>query len=252
MTSGQKRVDLNIVIPGPGKYALGAGPNTRLFRSSDNVNYPYILTDLVRITGAGDGQNEFYFYFYDWEVQETACVSATKVVNVSVSAGPLANFSSATNSTLASFTDLSTGNPNSWFWDFGDGSSSIEANPQHNYATLGVFPVTLTVGDGNCLHTFTKTLDFTSGSTSLASDVLSVLIVPNPASSHVDIHLKGFYKGQVSIKLFNTAGSLMRQTEMDTQSGSPLNVNLEDLASGVYFVKIETTMGVLVQKLILR
>jgi PKD repeat protein len=252
MASGQKRVDLNIVIPGPGNYALGAGPNTRLFRSSDNVNYPYILTDLVRITGAGNGQNQFYFYFYDWEVQETACVSATKVVNVSVSAGPLANFSIATNSTLANFTDLSTGNPTSWFWDFGDGSSSIEANPQHNYTTLGVFPVTLTVGDGNCLHTFTKTLDFTSGSTSLTSDVLSVQIVPNPASTHVDIHLKGIYKGQVSIKLYNTAGLLMRQLELDTPSGSVFNLNLEDLPAGIYFAKVETTLGVLVQKLILR
>jgi hypothetical protein len=44
----------------------------------------------------------------------------------------------------------------------------------------------------------------------------------------------------------------MRQLELDTPSGSVFNLNLEDLPSGIYFAKVETTLGVLVQKLILR
>jgi PKD repeat protein len=43
-----------------------------------------------------------------------------------------------------SFRDLSSGTPTSWSWDFGDGSSSSEQHPLHEYAVEGRFDVTLT------------------------------------------------------------------------------------------------------------
>ena len=43
------------------------------------------------------------------------------------------------------FTDLSTGSPNSWSWDFGDGSSSTGQNPTHLYEKAGSYNVTMTV-----------------------------------------------------------------------------------------------------------
>ena len=41
------------------------------------------------------------------------------------------------------FTDLSTGNPTQWNWDFGDGSTSTEQNPEHTYTAPGTYTVTL-------------------------------------------------------------------------------------------------------------
>jgi PKD repeat protein len=41
------------------------------------------------------------------------------------------------------FTDLSTGNPTSWEWFFGDGSSSTTQNPSHTYTTARYYTVTL-------------------------------------------------------------------------------------------------------------
>jgi len=43
------------------------------------------------------------------------------------------------------FTDLSTNNPTTWSWDFGDGTSSSEQNPQHIYMNEGSYDVRLTV-----------------------------------------------------------------------------------------------------------
>lgn len=43
------------------------------------------------------------------------------------------------------FRDLSYGNTKSWKWDFGDGSTSTEQNPQHKYEKPGEFVVTLYV-----------------------------------------------------------------------------------------------------------
>lgn len=42
------------------------------------------------------------------------------------------------------FTDLSTGSPDGWLWDFGDGQFSDEQHPTHIYRRLGIFTVKLT------------------------------------------------------------------------------------------------------------
>ncbi len=43
------------------------------------------------------------------------------------------------------FTDTSTGSPDHWWWDFGDGSvGSSSQNPSHTYLCAGTFSVTLT------------------------------------------------------------------------------------------------------------
>ena len=55
------------------------------------------------------------------------------------------------------FTDLSTGVPTSWSWDFGDGGTSTLQNPTHTYQTLGTYSVTLTVGNAFGSDTVTKT-----------------------------------------------------------------------------------------------
>lgn len=43
------------------------------------------------------------------------------------------------------FTDLSTGYPNSWFWDFGDGNTSYQQNPVHPYPEPGNYEVRLII-----------------------------------------------------------------------------------------------------------
>ncbi|MEC9208825.1 MAG: PKD domain-containing protein [Bacteroidota bacterium] len=43
-----------------------------------------------------------------------------------------------------SFTDISTNGPLSWLWDFGDGTTSTDQHPIHNYTGSGVFDVKLT------------------------------------------------------------------------------------------------------------
>jgi len=58
--------------------------------------------------------------------------------------------------TTVRFTDLSTGEIAGWEWDFGDGKSSTEQNPSHEYRRNGLFPVTLTVTGINCDDSVTK------------------------------------------------------------------------------------------------
>jgi PKD repeat protein len=58
---------------------------------------------------------------------------------------PVADFDGTSNELEATFTDLSTGTPSTWLWDFGDGSTSTLQNPVHNYLTPGTYTICLTV-----------------------------------------------------------------------------------------------------------
>lgn len=60
-------------------------------------------------------------------------------------AAPVSNFTFTVNNLDVTFTDASTGVVETRQWDFGDGTTSVEANPTHSYTVAGTYTVTLTV-----------------------------------------------------------------------------------------------------------
>ena len=58
-----------------------------------------------------------------------------------------------------SFTDISMGTPNAWFWNFGDGTFSNEQNPTHTYLSSGNYSVTLKVNNENSTDTTVATIN---------------------------------------------------------------------------------------------
>jgi len=79
-----------------------------------------------------------------------------------------------------SFTDTSfdsDGHLIAWYWDFGDGSISIEQNPGHQYAGAGTYVVTLKVTDNQTSQTITSKAVFVRKvKTALRVDTPSVVI----------------------------------------------------------------------------
>ena len=61
---------------------------------------------------------------------------------------PVANFAGTPTSgnvpLTVTFTDTSTNTPTGWAWTFGDGGTSSEKNPVHQYTAAGTYTVTLT------------------------------------------------------------------------------------------------------------
>ncbi|MDD4150591.1 MAG: PKD domain-containing protein, partial [Bacteroidales bacterium] len=86
----------------------------------------------------------------------TYCVTVTSVNSCSVEAcgtvdtndaEPVANFSanqtSGCDNLTVQFTDESQNFPTSWVWDFGDGETSDQQNPEHLFASPGLYTVSL-------------------------------------------------------------------------------------------------------------
>ncbi|HEX3013129.1 MAG TPA: PKD domain-containing protein, partial [Methanobacterium sp.] len=85
----------------------------------------------------------------------------TKAGYIKVVTKPIASFSAKPTSGKApltvAFTDKSTGTPTKWKWSFGDGASSTEQSPKHQYLQEGNYKVTLKVTNAAGSSTSTKT-----------------------------------------------------------------------------------------------
>lgn len=67
------------------------------------------------------------------------------------------------------FTDLTTNDPTSWSWDFGDSQTSTDQNPLHTYSAAGTYNVTLTSTSNAGSDAETKTGYVTASSVSTAA-----------------------------------------------------------------------------------
>ena len=115
--------------------------------------------------GTEDAANQNPSYTYSTSGVYTVTLTATNAygfgvetkvdyINISSSEPLEADFEGSPTSGVAPltvhFTDLSTGDPLDWVWDFGDGSSSIflePTNPSHTYDTPGTYTVILAIAD---------------------------------------------------------------------------------------------------------
>ena len=144
------------------------GFNTQ-FTDSSTITTPLGGTITTWQWNFGDGigtstdQNPSYGYqnFGTFNVQliitdQYGCMDS--VTNpVDVNPGPIAAFTHDTicEGTPTTFQDLTTTVPplggalDNWLWEFGDGNTSTNQNPTHQYANAGIYIVNLTVTDIN-------------------------------------------------------------------------------------------------------
>ncbi len=95
----------------------------------------------------------------------TGSRSITKTAYIKVVEVPVAAFTAAPNpvamGAAVQFTDASTGEITSWLWNFGDGRTSTEQNPQHAFSAVGNYTVTLTVTGPGGAHSTTQDITVT-------------------------------------------------------------------------------------------
>jgi len=135
-------------------FSSGSAPVTVHFTDNSTAGATHWFWDF------GDGSNSTlknpahtYLQNSPFDVTLTVgnptCRNANKKINNVVVGRPVADFIASSTSDIApaaiSFTDMSSGTPTSWLWDFGDLSpSSTDQNPVHTYTAAGSYTISLT------------------------------------------------------------------------------------------------------------
>ncbi len=159
---------------------------------------------------------------------------------------PTANFTSITNGLAVNFTDTST-SATSWFWDFGDGTTSNLQSPTHTYATLGNYTVNLYVENLN------KSWDELNRSISLNTMGLPdnsnafFQIYPNPTSNIVTVSLSNI-SSNIKYQIIDYSGKIVRENSI--QNCTDFTFDTSDLAKGLYFIKVNSNENNSIGKLI--
>lgn len=144
------------------------------------------------------------------------------------------------------FLDVSSGKIIIWNWDFGDGTSSSDQNPTHEYQSKGIYTVTLTtIDEFGCVDTFERVLQ-------VFDDY--VILVPNAFTPQgvKNQFFKPQYRGIASMEffVFNTWGELIFESNTLETSGWDGTLNGKNAPNGNYVYKaiFMTRSGIKVEK----
>lgn len=192
--------------------ATGAGPHSVVFATTGSRQ--------VTLTANGPG----------------GTIQATN--SVLIEEPTLANFDFTATGRLVNFNNLSQ-NASTVRWEFGDGNTSTQLNPIHNYASSDIFDVKLITYNGCANDTFTRQV------TAIATSVkemggLQARLYPNPASGNTQLDLAGLRSGQpLQLSLLDLQGRVLWQETIAVADERLLqNIGLQGFAAGLYQLRV--------------
>lgn len=107
------------------------------------------------------------------------------------------------------FTDTSTNVPTSWLWDFGDGVTSTQRNPDHTYTTPGSKTVSLTVTNDSGSNTHTTGISLNVRSTTQPELLTYRYYPPETPSTGYDLFAVGLASDGILRGLYELPGELV-------------------------------------------
>lgn len=123
-------------------------------------------------------------------------------------------------------------NADSVFWDFGDGTTSTDLNPIHNYQSSGNYSVIL-IGKNECgADTFKYNISIIPNSNQNTRDNSPLILYPNPTNGVVNID----FSNQIlpyKIEIRSLLGQLLFDRDYE-KTDQQISIDLSPLNSGFY------------------
>ncbi|MEM6318198.1 MAG: T9SS type A sorting domain-containing protein [Bacteroidota bacterium] len=229
--------------------------------SDTTLNYSWLLPDGRRIDGSVLTLGTEAVLAGNYELVYTDAFNCQQVTTAEINFSPGAFFKSNFLTTniacvgdslhFIEIAEVPLSSTAVYRWDFGDGQSSTERDPVHNYQSEGLFAVSVEISDRECTSTsFQKEVNIVSCRKNIfdASPFDYLNIYPNPSSGNTQLAFDLNRTEQVLIEVFDLYGKRLETRLISGQSFYRGALMLEE--SGIYFVHLNTLSAKRVLKLV--
>jgi PKD repeat protein len=144
------------------------------------------------------------------------------------------------------FFDLSTGNPQTWNWNFGDGTYSSLQSPSHVFDGLGIHEIALAIGGNGCNNNSGMVLNLDNSQISymflpvIPSNISEstdnqTIVFPNPVADNLNIISKN--NEIVLVQIIEISGKTVISKYVN-KSEKNISIDIANIPQGVYILKI--------------
>ncbi len=257
LVAGINTINWNVELPVDLSYRmLRTVGNNIAAGTGANVSFPYTIGGAIFLNNSTTNSDRYEF-FYDWDIAYTnACgripvpitfggstdglTAGIEVVTTNPSAQSAVVFNNA-GSTGATY-----------FWDFGDGNTSTNENPNHVYAEAGDYIVAqsvITSGGCSVTETINLTVDVATATTDLEADRY-IEVFPNPTDGTLNINFTFTEVEKIGIQVSDVAGKLLLSKDPVSYQNNNIQLDLQSFENGAYFLLFQLDEGTVVRKIV--
>lgn len=250
-SAGEHRLDLDFEVQPGSDYQLLMTVGDGLAVTTNDTSFPHRVDNIMEITRSTGTVATFYAYFYDWEVEfDYVCGRVAVPIQVDED-GEAPSISFATDKDTAmidengqaivQFTSLTDGLV-AQEWSFGDGYTSIFANPTNIYTEPGTFTVTLYGTDtAGCSNIASKTIVINGPPSSTAGQrdlEQKIRLFPNPSRDYLNLDIQLESPKQVAYRLVDLFGKTHRQANPGRITQWREQLDIGSLPAGTYMLVV--------------
>ncbi len=189
-------------------------------------------------------------YSVSLKVSNTAGIYETMQPDyIKIQPSPKADFDFVVNGTVVKFTNKST-NATAYKWDFADlTSSNLQSPPDKTYFRNGNYNVTLQALNPYCGSAVVKQVTIFVVGTKDNQDTEGVLSVfPNPTDGKLFLSFKNQLTSDYQLVVSNPDGQILKKITLTRENIQTLD--LDNLASGVYFLQFSNDQQRFVKRVV--
>ncbi len=174
----------------------------------------------------------------------TVCLTSTNAAGsttacqiVDVVFAPTALFTFMNSATVdggVDFTDASSNSPDTWLWDFGNGSTNTLQNPSHTFVASGTYNVCLTASNSAGSDMSCQNVTVVLSSIFNPLDEIGMEVFPNPVSDNMVLAINE--AGDYQLMISDITGRLVFSRDNLDQGSHPMS--LGHLPQGTYIIRL--------------
>ena len=238
IADGESVIDINLRIAAGSDLQIGFAEGANLFRSNDNLSFPYVYnafnTDIVTIKGStATTPTGFYYYLYNWEVNAIGNCETDDRTKISVNVEDLTTPTLTTNQSTGVMTVNETFSSYKWFLN----GTVINGATSNTYTATENGTYTVEVSNGSCDATSDDVIFDTLSNDSFELP-LGVSIYPNPTKDVLNIKGLNTLDTVKQLRVINMLGQTVKEYNLNTVLETT-TLNVQELSNGLYFLNID-------------